>query len=400
MSPPLVVSEAGLQWKERADGAWIAYSAGGMYQVTHSNAGGFHVWWLPSDQGGLSDDLGSHVTLGAAFGAARRFDPSTKQMAAEDCSHAHPPAVPTLPCPPVGAAPKASSSSVAALAKTLADPRAGGLVFVPTLYAALLSEGMSEVQARAAILKADSRGEIQLRPEGGINRLTPRERDLSIPGPQGTILSWASIRSSSKEEAGEKAPVIYETAKPLTKKRRAELQRTARESVKSMSDEELLSRTGAHEAREVAVFSTSTRDLEETRKARDLGPMHDHLAVYELLHPQLSRETQECFLVLPLDLHGYLLTPPKEVARGRRDSVLVETTDVLAVPIKANAKGFIIVHGHPSGIALPSEADLALTETIRKRAKSACPDIVLVDHVIIGDRQYYSVANKKLYHAQ
>ncbi len=64
----------------------------------------------------------------------------------------------------------------------------GGLVFIPTLVKALGGSG-----AKAAILKAADDGLLELRPESGMNRLSPQERAMCIPGPQGTVLSWARI---------------------------------------------------------------------------------------------------------------------------------------------------------------------------------------------------------------
>jgi len=45
--------------------------------------------------------------------------------------------------------------------------------------------------AREALLTAAHSSLLELRPEGGINRLSPEELSLCPPGPQGTRLSWA-----------------------------------------------------------------------------------------------------------------------------------------------------------------------------------------------------------------
>lgn len=47
--------------------------------------------------------------------------------------------------------------------------------------------------AHAAILDAYERGAIELRPEGGLNRLSPEEKAMAIPGPQGTVLSGIRV---------------------------------------------------------------------------------------------------------------------------------------------------------------------------------------------------------------
>ena len=65
-----------------------------------------------------------------------------------------------------------------------------GLSFVPAIVASLQPSLNSEA-ARAALLLAANRGFLELRPEGGINRLSAEELAVCPQGPQGTRLSWA-----------------------------------------------------------------------------------------------------------------------------------------------------------------------------------------------------------------
>jgi hypothetical protein len=65
-----------------------------------------------------------------------------------------------------------------------------GLSFVPSIVARLRSS-VSPDAAREALLAAANNGLLELRPEGGINRLSAEELALCPPGPQGTRLSWA-----------------------------------------------------------------------------------------------------------------------------------------------------------------------------------------------------------------
>ncbi len=65
-----------------------------------------------------------------------------------------------------------------------------GLSFVPAVVARMRPE-LSAEAANAALLDAAKSGLLELRPEGGINRLSADELALCPPGPQGTRLSWA-----------------------------------------------------------------------------------------------------------------------------------------------------------------------------------------------------------------
>ena len=64
-----------------------------------------------------------------------------------------------------------------------------GLSFVPKVIG-LLSVDLDLATAHRALLEADSRGLVELRPEGGLSRLTDTERKACPEGPRGTCLSW------------------------------------------------------------------------------------------------------------------------------------------------------------------------------------------------------------------
>ncbi|MEL6171948.1 MAG: JAB domain-containing protein, partial [Pseudomonadota bacterium] len=62
--------------------------------------------------------------------------------------------------------------------------------------------------------------------------------------------------------------------------------------------------------------------------------------------------------------------------------VPVYPREVLKRALELNATALILVHNHPSGDPTPSEADIAMTQEI-KRASDAL-GITLHDHLIIG----------------
>jgi hypothetical protein len=65
-----------------------------------------------------------------------------------------------------------------------------GLSFVPKVVA-LLAPELAPEAAKKALLEAASQGLLELRPEGGLGRLSDAEREACPRGPQGTHLSWA-----------------------------------------------------------------------------------------------------------------------------------------------------------------------------------------------------------------
>jgi len=66
-----------------------------------------------------------------------------------------------------------------------------GLAFVPAVVDALAPRPARDVHAE--LLRAAGAGRIELRPEGGMARLSPAERAACVPGPDGGVLSWTRV---------------------------------------------------------------------------------------------------------------------------------------------------------------------------------------------------------------
>lgn len=77
---------------------------------------------------------------------------------------------------------------------------------------------------------------------------------------------------------------------------------------------------------------------------------------------------------------------------GSISSTIVDIRRIVKQALLCNATRIILFHNHPSGNPLPSKADIAETEKLKK----ACDlfDISLIDHIIIGDDCFYSFADE------
>jgi len=64
------------------------------------------------------------------------------------------------------------------------------------------------------------------------------------------------------------------------------------------------------------------------------------------------------------------------------------------VALYSNARCIIIAHNHPSGDSSPSAEDRAVTKKVKEAATLL--NIALLDHIIIGDGEYYSFADQGL----
>ena len=101
----------------------------------------------------------------------------------------------------------------------------------------------------------------------------------------------------------------------------------------------------------------------------------------------------ENFTVLALD-SSHTVISVRVVSQGTVSRALVHPRDIFRNEIIDNSFAVILVHNHPSGICLPSIADIEMTQRMKKAA-----DIVgirLVDHIILGDEYYSFLEHKEI----
>lgn len=98
------------------------------------------------------------------------------------------------PAPQLEAEPPSSERALQSVVAAVDATRDGntGLSFVPDVVRRLLP-AMPAAVARSMLLLAANRELVELRPEGGLGRLTAEDLDLCPPGPAQTRLSWARL---------------------------------------------------------------------------------------------------------------------------------------------------------------------------------------------------------------
>jgi DNA repair protein RadC len=104
-------------------------------------------------------------------------------------------------------------------------------------------------------------------------------------------------------------------------------------------------------------------------------------ALLDYCHTAMAHCETEHFRVLFLDRKNCLIAD-EEQGHGTVDHVPVYPREVLRRALELNASALILVHNHPTGDPSPSEADIAMTEQIRRAADAM--SITLHDHLIIG----------------
>lgn len=147
----------------------------------------------------------------------------------------------------------------------------------------------------------------------------------------------------------------------------------------------------AKRAELVAVLELARRALAQQLKSRTVFDSPD--AVKHYLQLQLAARPHEVFAVLFLDAQHRLLAM-EELFRGTLTQTSVYPREVVLRALHHQAGAVVLAHNHPSGVAEPSRADEALTQTLK--AALALVDVRVLDHVIVAPGAALSMAERGL----
>ncbi|MCG8054930.1 MAG: DNA repair protein RadC [Candidatus Thiodiazotropha taylori] len=103
----------------------------------------------------------------------------------------------------------------------------------------------------------------------------------------------------------------------------------------------------------------------------------------------LAHLEHEVFAILLLDQKHRLISF-ETLFRGTIDGASVYPREVAKIVLQANAAAVILSHNHPSGIAEPSRADLAITQRLIEVLRLL--EVRVLDHIIVGADYAYSFA--------
>lgn len=84
----------------------------------------------------------------------------------------------------------------------------------------------------------------------------------------------------------------------------------------------------------------------------------------------------------------------KIISEGTVSRSAVYPSKVVKAAISVDARSVIVAHNHPGGVCKPSQNDIISTEAIQKALKTV--DIMLLDHIIVTNADYYSFKDNGL----
>ena len=159
-----------------------------------------------------------------------------------------------------------------------------------------------------------------------------------------------------------------------------------------LSLKQLTTFKGIGEAKAVAIIAAL--ELGRRRRAEDtaeLKKITSSKAVFEIMQPIIGELMHEEFWVLYLNNSNKVMHK-SQISKGGITGTVVDTRIIYKTALEHNATSLILCHNHPSGVLQASEADKQITRKLKEAGKQL--DILVLDHVIITEKSYFSFADK------
>ncbi len=149
---------------------------------------------------------------------------------------------------------------------------------------------------------------------------------------------------------------------------------------------------GVGEAKAISIAAAlelgRRRKLSDSEKKVKIQSSKD---AFEQVQGFLSDLNHEEFWVMLLDRANQVIGI-KNISKGGVSGTVADARLIFKPAIESLASAIILCHNHPSGNMTASRADIQLTKKMVEAGKNL--DISVLDHLIIGNNVYYSLADE------
>ncbi len=156
------------------------------------------------------------------------------------------------------------------------------------------------------------------------------------------------------------------------------------------SIEDLMTFKGIGEAKAISIVAAL--ELGRRRKneeIQDRTQICSSQQAYRYIASVLEDLKHEEFWVVCLNKQNKVLQQ-YQISKGGIDSTIVDPKIIFTIAIKALASSIMLFHNHPSGSVKPSQVDINITKKLIDAGNLL--DVKVLDHLIIGDNNYFSFA--------
>jgi DNA repair protein RadC len=159
-----------------------------------------------------------------------------------------------------------------------------------------------------------------------------------------------------------------------------------------LSVNDLKKTKGIGEAKAITIIASlelgRRRKSEEAQEKKQIVTSKD---AYHFFEPLISDNKHEEFWIVMLNRANKIIGH-KKISEGGINGTVADPRIIFKHAIENFATSIMLCHNHPSGNITPSNEDIKLTQKIKEAGKLL--DILVVDHIIIGDKNYYSFSDE------
>jgi len=149
---------------------------------------------------------------------------------------------------------------------------------------------------------------------------------------------------------------------------------------------------GIGEAKAISIIAAlelgKRRRSAEVLEKRKINSSKD---AFELMYTMVADCLYEEFWIILLNKANKLIKY-HNISEGGVSGTVADPKKIFKIALENNATSLILCHNHPSGNLKPSDADVKLTKKMKEAGLFL--EILVVDHIIIGDEKYYSFADE------
>ena len=140
-----------------------------------------------------------------------------------------------------------------------------------------------------------------------------------------------------------------------------------------------------------AVFEISKRL--QSQPFQEKKQFNSSADVFQSLQALLGNLQHEEFWILYLNQSNRLLAK-KCLSKGGITQTVVDVRLAIKNALEIGATGMILAHNHPSGNLNPSRQDKEITQKFIEVANTF--DIIILDHLIVSEKRYFSFKDENL----
>ena len=162
-------------------------------------------------------------------------------------------------------------------------------------------------------------------------------------------------------------------------------------SLSKLTIKELVKFNGIGEAKAISIIAAleigKRRGAEQPNKQIKITSSSQ---IFDVLLPYYQDLPHEEFYITLLNRANIVIST-QCISKGGIHGTVADPKVIFKKALLENCSGIILSHNHPSGNNTPSNSDIQLTKKIIEAGKLL--DIVVLDHLIITNNNYYSFAD-------